>query len=471
MNEHPSHYTKSPEVPPELMPRLAVIVEVLSGVKTVSDAARELNLSRNHFQTILHRALASMVETLEPKEPGRPAKSQALSELEQRLKRLERENTRLKKRVEATDELLGVAGQLLHGQRQPGQRSRRTRRKDTPNNSGGEDAEPEGWRARVLQAVGRMHELGVTMHRVAQLTGVNEATLRRWRVQRCLATCVRTAVVTPVMQASAELAVRDLHGLVGAAALSHRIEGLSRRAAARIKLQTLCAMEHERKHALTRIAMSAPGVVRGVDAMYLGTHEAPCYALIAADAAVPYRTSARMATRYDSALVLKTLAADIGKHGAPLVLRLDRAKAHGTPEVRALAEMHQILTLHGPPRYPRFYGQLERQNREHRAWLAALADPAGAPMKQLIEQMLHCLNTLWPRKQLGWKTAAEVWSTRTPISIDTRKAFQEEVKDRTRRIACSKTICGQPADLAERLAIEQTLEHMGYLHRQIGGWC
>ena len=25
--------------------------------------------------------------------------------------------------------------------------------------------------------------------------------------------------------------------------------------------------------------------------------------------------------------------------------------------------------------------------------------------------------------------------------------------------------------LAERLAIERTLEHMGYLRQQIGGWC
>jgi hypothetical protein len=471
MNEHPSHYTRTPEVPPELMPRLALIVEVLSGVKTVSEAARELNLSRNHFQTILHRALASMVQTLEPKEPGRPAKAPVLSELEQRLKRLERENSRLKKRVEATDELLGVAGQLLHGQRQPGQRSRRTRKTDAPGDA--DDAEPEGsiWRARVLEAVARLQELGVSMHRAAQLAGVDEATLRRWRVHRRLSTSARAAVVTPAMQTSAEVAVRELHGLVGASALSHRIEGLSRRAAARIKLQTLCAMEHERKHTLTRIAMREPGVVRGVDAMYFGTREAPCYAFIAADAAVPYRTGVGIAPCYDSALVLKTLAADIEKHGAPLVLRLDRAKAHDTPEVRALLEAHQVLTLHGPPRYPRFYGQLERQNREHRAWLAALADPAGTPMEQLIEQMLHCLNTLWPRKQLGWTTAAEAWSRRTPISIDTRTAFQEEVKNRTRRIACSKSIRGRPADLAERLAIEQTLEHMGYLHRQIGGWC
>lgn len=28
---------------------------------------------------------------------------------------------------------------------------------------------------------------------------------------------------------------------------------------------------------------------------------------------------------------------------------------------------YAVLVLHGPPHHPRFYGQLERQNREHRA--------------------------------------------------------------------------------------------------------
>ena len=48
-----------------------------------------------------------------------------------------------------------------------------------------------------------------------------------------------------------------------------------------------------------------------------------------------------------------------------LVVRMDRAKAHRAPRVTALLDAHKVLVLHGPPRYPRFYGQLERQNREH----------------------------------------------------------------------------------------------------------
>src|SRR5215207_7823779 len=155
MNEEPkstsSTYTPSPEVPEELAPRLALILEVLSGAKTLAQAAREANLSRNHFQSLLNRSLGSMLEALTPQEPGRKPKPQALSELEQRLKKLERENSRLKKRVEATDELIMVAGELLHGQRQPGQRARRTRKSGEPD-----DAEPEP-SANILRWVDRMH--------------------------------------------------------------------------------------------------------------------------------------------------------------------------------------------------------------------------------------------------------------------------------------------------------------------------
>ena len=55
--ETSSTYTPSPEVPQELAPRVALILEVLSGAKTVSEAAREANLSRNHFQSLLNRSL------------------------------------------------------------------------------------------------------------------------------------------------------------------------------------------------------------------------------------------------------------------------------------------------------------------------------------------------------------------------------------------------------------------------------
>jgi transposase-like protein len=467
MNEEPkpasSNYTPSPQIPQELAPRLALILEVLSGAKSLSEAAREARLSRNHFQSLLNRSLGSMVQALTPQEPGRKPKPEALSALEQRLRRLERENNRLKKRVEATDELIMVAGQLLHGQRQPGQRARRTRKSGEPD-----DVESEP-RQCILDRVDRMHGLGQTLVRAAGLAGVDPSTVRRWRQQR--ERCARhSRCALPLLAARAERLVRDLHGLLGAAALSHAVPGLTRRQAARIKCATLTLIERERQAALTRVSVTSAGLIRGLDAMHLSVEGSKCYALICADAAIPYRTTVALGEHYDAALVARTLTRDIDRHGAPLILRTDRARAHDAPLIRQILDKHQVLLLHGPPRYPRFYGQLERQNREHRAWLAALSDPTGEPMQSLLERMIYCLNTLWPRRSLGWKTATEAWQKRSDAPID-RQSFKEEVHNRARHLERHIDLRAKPADLTQRLAIEQTLQNLGYLHRQYGGWC
>jgi len=315
-----------------------------------------------------------------------------------------------------------------------------------------------------------MHALGVTLVRACWLAGLDAATIRRWR-RRTFQLERRAPYLAQQTRQQAESRVRELHGLIGAAALSHGIEGLSRRAAARIKADTLACVERERKAVLSHVAINTAGVVRGIDAMHFATNNGSRYALIAADACAPFRTSVAVSAHYDGALVAHLLKEDITNHEAPLVLRADRARAHDTPEVRAILHQHRILMLHGPPRFPCFYGQLERQNREHRAWLAALADPAGAPMQQLLERMIYCLNTLWPRRKLGWYTAADAWRTRAIISADTRTRFIEEVKDRTRRLACTLNVRGVASDFIERLAIEQTLTHMGYLQLQSGARC
>ena len=84
--------------------------------------------------------------------------------------------------------------------------------------------------------------------------------------------------------------------------------------------------------------------------------------------------------------------------------------------------------------------------------------------------MLEALNKLWRRRTLAWRTAHELWSARKPVEID-RRALREEVNETAARIAQQLQHRGKPADLAERLAIEQALESRGYLRRQIGGWC
>ena len=102
-------YTPAPPVPPEQEQRLALVLEVLSGQTTVSEAARALGVSRNHFQTILHRGLAGLMQGIGPGAGGRPTKPKELVALQAELTRLRRENDTLQERVGTTDRLLEVA--------------------------------------------------------------------------------------------------------------------------------------------------------------------------------------------------------------------------------------------------------------------------------------------------------------------------------------------------------------------------
>ncbi|MFO0672536.1 MAG: hypothetical protein U0235_23485 [Polyangiaceae bacterium] len=139
------------------------------------------------------------------------------------------------------------------------------------------------------------------------------------------------------------------------------------------------------------------------------------FALVSADAAVPYRTSIAASELYDGAAVSAlALEADFEAHGAPLVLRMDPgASVHRCPQVTAVLERYRVMVLHGPARHPGFYGQLERQNREHRAWLNAAQARAGGPDESVLETLRDAVNERWRRRTLGCKPpAGERWRTR-----------------------------------------------------------
>lgn len=468
-------YTPAPEVAPQLEERLDLIVEVLAGRTTISEAAKKLGISRNHFQTLFHRGLMGLAQGVSPKPGGRPAKPKEVLELERELEGLRRENAQLKARVDTTDRLLEAASGLLHGRIRPTARAARAKKQKSAPGEKKPD-EPDAERGALLQAALEMRRLGLSAKLAARVAGVHEATLRRWRVrERSAQPLVRRAprrALAPAASAAeqARALVRRLKGRVGAEALRRSVPGLSRRQAAWVKGETLTAMESERKSALSRIRITASDVVRGFDGMHLKAGGGALHALFCADAAVPYRTSVSVGPRYDEALVARALSSDIRQNGAPLVYRMDRARCHDAPAVRGLLAAHQILVLHGPPCCPRFYGQLERQNREHRAWDDELRRLPPQDIEECLEQMLEAVNKLWRRRTLAWRSAFEAWSARAPIAVD-RRALREEVSERAARIAQQLQHRGKPADLAERLAIEQALESRGYLRRQIGGWC
>lgn len=242
--------------------------------------------------------------------------------------------------------------------------------------------------------------------------------------------------------------------MVGAASLARSVAGVSRRAAARIKRDELAAVERERKQHCDHVHVTRPGVLRGFDAMHLQTG----FALVASDGHVPYRTSAHHVAAYNAEHVAVALAEDFTRHGPPLVIRFDRASCHAAAPVASVLHEFRVLVLHGPPRHPQYYGQLERQNLEHRIWLDQhdLSDP-------WLDAMTTALNRLWRRPTLGWRTAEEVWIDRPPLDDD-RDELHHEVQERAAR----RQREGLAPDLAMRLAIEQALINRGYLRITTG---
>jgi transposase len=460
-----SDYVPEPEVPEEIRARYETILEVISGAITVADGARRLGLSRNRFQTLMHRAQAGMIEELAPKPAGRPKErsDEERARLDE-MEKLRKENERLQGRIETFERLLGVAGDLLRG-KQPKRTGRRSKTSSsTSRTSTSSDGEEE--RRKRLAEIREARALGLPAELAAALAGVSLSTAARWaRQEQRGETLVKKRGPGKVKQGpSAALVeqvdkhVRDLKGLVGAESLRHTFSELSRREAAAIKAETVTAMERERKESCPRIQVSAPGVIRGFDAMHVTTTAGKNYLLACADACVPYRTTVEPAVEYCSHAVADILERDFVAHGAPLVLRLDRASVHRTSEVDEVATRFGVILLHGPPHHPRYYGQLERQNREHRAWLKAVGRMSLEAMLAECNAMQAAFNSRWRRGTLGFRTASELWNERIAI-VEDRDALRLEVNERRARLLRNEVA----KDLAERLAIEQTLVEHNYL--------
>lgn len=122
-------YTALPAIPPELAPRYDVMMAVISGELTVSEGARRLGLSRNHFQTLLHRGLGALITEISPRGGGRPPIPARERQLEEETGRLRLENERLSRRVEMAERILGLASGMLRGRMDRGARRERGARK------------------------------------------------------------------------------------------------------------------------------------------------------------------------------------------------------------------------------------------------------------------------------------------------------------------------------------------------------
>lgn len=462
-------YTPSPLITADVEARYMALIQVLSGHLSVSEAARRLDLSRNHFQSIMHRAVAKMLEELQPKTPGPKPEPSEVRRLRDENERLKRQLATAQQQAEMFERFLNVASDLVTGRQTLGRRPPRpkqTRTKPTTTKPDPEEPDPEETRRRELLAWSeRMRGARVKLAVITALLGVGSATLRRWKRRADRGELLvprrgpRRQDVPAETRAAVEEIVRATAGQVGADSLRRSVPNVSRRQAAMLKRRVLTQIERERLAGCVRIDVTLPGVMRGFDAMHIRCAEGRRYVFVCADGAVPYRTTIELVERYDAAAVRSMLERDLDQHDAPLVLRLDRASCHDEPTVRRLLTDRGVVVLHGPPRHPRFYGQLERQNREHRAWLRRFDGAPEAVVRLALPQMQHALNSLWKRPSLAWSTAADAW-TPTRFSIQHRSMFGEEVHTHAERLHAD---CDVAKDVAERLAVQQALARHGYL--------
>ena len=233
-------YEPAPVVPKEMLERFQTIQDVMSGQLAVTEGAKRLGMSRNHFQTLLHRAEKAVLESVTPKAAGRPARPVREVELQAELSRIQKENEQLRMRSEAVERLLNLAGDWARGK--IGARGQRARTAKTRTSSN-DPEEPDGGVAReVWEEACLQVSQGASWRDTASLIGKSVATLRRWGG--------RAKSIAPLKQRPgpgsrslptaeqcelAEDLVRTLDGQLGAAALSKSVPGLSRRDAAKLK--------------------------------------------------------------------------------------------------------------------------------------------------------------------------------------------------------------------------------------------
>lgn len=463
MSKKDRKYPKAPSPTPEQEKRLQAILATLTDELKVTEAAAALGLSREQVHALKNRALQGLLEAIEPQRPGPKPESDEVKELRRKLESAEKELTALRAQAERTDRLLEIVAKY-------NRRGVATKASDEAPNDEKDEPDPEG---ALLADYEELRASALTEAQAAGVVGKSPATLARWRTRLRAGEEARQrpgpSPMGPIAfdpAARIEELVRVSGGVIGARSLAVSA-GVSRRAAARTKAETLTRMEQERKARLSRVEVLAPNVIRGFDPTHVRVEEETRWVMTAADGMVGYRTLMTVAETYNEADVLRFLRKDLEEHGAPLVYRLDQAKAHQTEAVRKLLEEFEVLVLHGPARYPRFYGQLERKHRDHRLMLDHLAEKGLEDFEIGVGRIQKLVNSEWPLRRLGWKTPADLWHNRGELWVD-RRELRREVDARRDELEDSR---GWPPGKAERRAIEAALINRGLLRREKGGWC
>ncbi len=459
-----STYVRKPDVPLAVATRLHVVIGVLSKQITMKQAMQELGYSKPRTNTLVHRAEQALIDALTPSKSGRPAQSEQLRALKQQTK----QQLRQLERLEREKEKLRIQNEALR-------MSLKSRPRERSRRGGLVAREDDEMAQECLLAACQMHIAGLSMAVVALALCVGLSTLRRWSSRaRDGERLVNQRGPAPrlgpgeILEADIIEILDEERGQTGAVVLSKRTGG-SRRACATVKEDYLTNRERERKRTSLRVRISFPGLMRSFDQLFVRIDGIKRVLLVCADALVPFRTSITLVDAYDAVNVARVIATDIAMWGAPLIWRFDRARSHLTKMVLDLLDSWGVLPLCGPPRYPGYYGQMERMNLEHRQWLRLGPLLTARNIAYELGRMRIVLNERVIRPILNYRTAAGVWEERSPPTID-RRQLKQEVHD----MAASRygELVGKKdaEQISWRWAIETAMRNSGLVSIERGAW-
>lgn len=131
--------------------------------------------------------------------------------------------------------------------------------------------------------------------------------------------------------------------------------------------------------------------------------------------------------------VFGALRSLIAKHGPPLVIKLDNAKAFDVPELQGLIEALNVLYLKSPPYAPWYNGSVESGIGTAKAYThhaAARADHPEYWTCDDLEAGLRRANHYGRPEGLDGPSSDEVWMTRLSITSAERDSFRQQVLER-----------------------------------------
>jgi len=300
---------------------------------------------------------------------------------------------------------------------------------------------------------------------MAEVLGITEASLRRWRRRRkrpCRdpVRCGRPAVITK----AAREAIRSCYlehymqwGPQVLAAWCKRMDLGSWSASTIAAVITDLRPRRPEKKEAIRYEVTGSDVMWSEDGTGFRERGRKKELLVVQDEHARLKLGHRLAAGpADEDAVYDYLKVAFATHGAPLVLKHDGGSIfHGERIQRLLAE-HQVTDLTGPAGYPPYNGKQERSMRDIKSYERAMRrHGAGGSLRERLDAAIDDLNDQRPRPVLEGRTAREVYE-HDQITLPDRNEFIGQVR-RIEKVLLDAARSRSERQRARRRAVEQVL--------------